>query len=78
MSNSHELIQVKILFSTSVTFSQTVQMRRSLFDKIDCAIEDDEDVDLTEYIEWSNPFDVGDSEVMEFSIVGTSAQGEGV
>lgn len=75
MSNDPEMVKVRIVFSTTARFDQEVTMRKDTFERINQEIEDEEDVDLTEWIDWMEPISVDEcSDVDTFEIVETAAE----
>lgn len=68
MSTEPEMVEVEIHFTTEVRFHETVSMRRDTYEQLCQQIDDDDAVDLTEWIDWCNPCDVGDSDILEFEL----------
>ena len=71
MSSKPEMVTVEIAFTARAYFHETVTMRRDTFDRLSAQIDDYDDVDLTEFIDWDNPSscDVENSDIDTFEIV---------
>lgn len=63
-----ETVVVEVAFTTKVFFHKKVMMPRSVYDQLNRQIEGDEDVDLTEWVDWSDPTDISESCVRCFEI----------